>query len=383
MAKFNVTSTEEATQIIGISDTVSPDDFISVEVDGTELTEIAKVYTFNTLGEHTIKYDLKDKTKISVGMYYSCKNLIEVSIPNSVASIGGGAFNTTGITNIEIPNSVEHIEGGVFGKCDNLVSLTIPVNVTSMGTGIIDDCINFKQLIFNASCPVPANFCTSTKNIEEVAIGDKVDAIGEGAFAGCTSLSHVVIGSNVKFINSGAFSGCSSLTSITIPSSVTNVGNAAFGSCGLTEIELPSSINSIGNFIVINNFNLKRVIFNASCDIPEGCFNNLSSIEFVTIGDNVTGIGNGAFSNCFSLTSITIPDSVTGIGAGAFISCNNLSYVKIESTTPPHLGAYSGEYNAFKNNAPGRKIYVPAESLETYKAAEGWSTYASDIYPIE
>jgi hypothetical protein len=46
-------------------------------------------------------------------------------------------------------------------------------------------------------------------------------------------------------------------------------------------------------------------------------------------------------------------------------------------TTPPTL-----EYEVFENNASGRKIYVPAASVDAYKAAEGWSEYADDIEPI-
>ena len=33
----------------------------------------------------------------------------------------------------------------------------------------------------------------------------------------------------------------------------------------------------------------------------------------------------------------------------------------------------------FSDNASGRKIYVPNESVEAYKAAYGWRDYADDI----
>jgi hypothetical protein len=33
----------------------------------------------------------------------------------------------------------------------------------------------------------------------------------------------------------------------------------------------------------------------------------------------------------------------------------------------------------FSHNASGRKIYVPTASVNAYKAASGWSDYASDI----
>ena len=74
------------------------------------------------------------------------------------------------------------------------------------------------------------------------------------------------------------------------------------------------------------------------------------------------------------MTSVTIPNSVTSIGQQAFAYCSTLTSVTVEATTPPTLGS-----DAFSNNASGRKIYVPSESVSSYQAASGWSTYASDI----
>lgn len=79
---------------------------------------------------------------------------------------------------------------------------------------------------------------------------------------------------------------------------------------------------------------------------------------------------------CTNLTSVTIPSSVTSIGHNAFRSCSALTSVTVEATTPPRLGL-----NVFEstNNAP---IYVPAESVDAYKAATYWSTYADRIQAI-
>lgn len=129
---------------------------------------------------------------------------------------------------------------------------------------------------------------------------------------------------------SGAFYNCTNLTSITIPNSVTRIGDYVFTSC-----------------------------------------TNLTSI---TIPNSVTYIGYGVFVNCQSLTSVTIGNSVTSIRYQAFYACTNLTSVTVEATTPPSLGM-----TAFGNNASGRKIYVPAEAVNTYKSASGWSEYANDI----
>ena len=102
----------------------------------------------------------------------------------------------------------------------------------------------------------------------------------------------------------------------------------------------------------------------------------------VTIPDSVTEIGDSAFYWCDSLTSITIPDSVTDIGYDAFYGCSGLTSVFCERTTPPT--AYLGDYpswKAFINNAADRKIYVPAESVDAYKEADGWKDYADAIEP--
>ena len=95
------------------------------------------------------------------------------------------------------------------------------------------------------------------------------------------------------------------------------------------------------------------------------------------MSENVKTIDGSAFMRCRDLQSIILPSGVTNIGATAFEYCSNLSSVTVFATTPPTLGT-----NVFQSNASGRKIYVPSESVEAYKAATNWSAYASAILPI-
>ena len=83
---------------------------------------------------------------------------------------------------------------------------------------------------------------------------------------------------------------------------------------------------------------------------------------------------DSCFYNCSSLTGITIPSGVTSLGSYCFGGCRSLVSITVEATTPPTLDDTTF-YNT--NNCP---IYVPCGTVETYKAASGWTKYASRIF---
>ena len=118
-------------------------------------------------------------------------------------------------------------------------------------------------------------------------------------------------------------------------------------------------------------------IRNGVTSIGDIAFSGCSSLTSITIPDSVTSIGVQAFSGCSSLTNITIPDSITSIAGSTFNGCNNLTGIYCKPTIPPTLNALSIE------NPTHRKIYVPTESVDTYKAAEGWKKYADNIIGYE
>lgn len=129
------------------------------------------------------------------------------------------------------------------------------------------------------------------------------------------------------------FSNCTTLKSITIPNSVTSIGQSAFSSC--------------------------------------------SNLINITIPNSVTSIGTNAFNNCRSLTSITIPNLVRFIEGNAFYNCTKLSNITIQPETPPTLGR-----RVFDGIAANAVIYVPSGSVDAYKTADNWSTYADKIQAI-
>ena len=212
--------------------------------------------------------------------------------------------------------------------------------------------------------------------LKKVILGS-VTSIGTNAFYNCYSLASVVIPSSVTSIGNSAFNSCSSLASIVIPSGVTSIGNSAFNSCSsLASIVIPSGVTSIGINAFYNCYSLASVtIPSGVTSIETSTFQSCYSLASVMIPSGVTSIGANAFQSCYSLASVMIPSGVTSIGNNAFSSCFGVAEYHVKATTPPTAGT-----TIFKSLASDCKIYVPSASVDTYKAASGWSTYASQIY---
>ena len=196
------------------------------------------------------------------------------------------------------------------------------------------------------------NTHTYTDGIEYHLISlSNYSSIDNEAFFNCRRLTSVTIPDSVTSISSSAFSGCDGLTSVTIPDSVTSIGGSAFLGCsGLTSITIPDSVTSIGH----------------------SAFDGCRGLTSIIIPDSVTSIGDYAFHNCRELTSIIIGNGVTSIENNAFEKCSGLKTIRISATNPPTLGS-----NAFETSL--EKIIVPKSSINAYKSAAGWSTYADKI----
>ena len=317
-------------------------------------------------------------TSIVDGAFSGCTSLTSITIPDSVTSIGQQAFSgCTSLTNITIPDSVTSIRGDTFYNCTSLTSVTIGNGVTSIGESAFYNCTSLTSVtIGNGVTSIGESAFYNCTSLTSITIPDSVTSIGNYAFSGCTSLTSVTIGNRVTSIGNSAFSGCTSLTSVTIGNSVIKIGDRAFYCCdSLTSVTIGNSVTSIGNSAFYYCTSLTSVtIPDSVTSIGESAFEGCTSLTSVTIPDSVTTIGDSAFYYCTSLTSVVIGNSVTSIGGWAFSSCYSLKEVYCKPTTPP-----TGGYNMFYDNASGRKIYVPRNSVSAYKAKQYWIDHASCI----
>jgi len=176
-----------------------------------------------------------------------------------------------------------------------------------------------------------------------------------------------------------AFDGCTTIVNVIVPKTVTTITDHAFTLChSLEKIIIPGNVTTIDGDAFLECDNLNYVLLNEGfTTLDSGAFRRCVNLKHVMLPSTLTTIGNGVFNDCISLSKITISENVTTIGDYAFADCSSLSSVRILATTPPTLGT-----DAFDNVAIGFKIYVPSASVATYKAASGWSDYASDIEAI-
>ncbi|MBR5843929.1 MAG: leucine-rich repeat protein [Bacteroidaceae bacterium] len=316
---------------------------------------------FNGCSELTAVTLPNSLTSIGNGAFSGCGRLAEITIPNSVTSIGSGAFlECSALKEITIPNGITTICSSTFAFC-NLTSITIPSSVTTIDDSAfygsvnkiyISDLAAWCNIVFANEYAYPnGSLYLNGELITDLVIPSNVTSIGNYAFYCCSQLSSVTIGNSVTSIGDNAFSGCTDLTEITIPNSVSTIGNYAFYCCSqLSSVTIGNSVTSIGN----NAF--------------YGCC-NLTSIN---IPNSVTSIGTGAFNGCSELTAVTLPNSLTSIGRSAFYGCSGLKEIRVEGVIPPSVERYA--FNGVDKSIP---VYVPAESVETYKRTSGWSDFTN------
>jgi uncharacterized protein YjdB len=241
------------------------------------------------------------------------KQLVDVSIPDSVKDIGYCAFAYNKINRVIIGNGVEKIGVNAF-EGNELVNVIIPSKVKA-----IDD------------------YAFNNNRLVDIIIPDSVISIGDSAFAG-NHISSIAIGKSVEKIGTYAFNSCD-LVSVVIPNSVISIGYAAFIHNHISSVAIGDNVENIGAYAFEGNRLTTITIPGSVISIGDSAFvsNQLSSMTIgagVSIGDNLLDNNNyfrSAYATGGAGTYIGTQAGAWGTGSGGGSSSVAVSAITVSA----------------------------------------------------
>lgn len=160
-AKFDVTSTTSKTVLCFSAYTSA---FTEMYIDDMQISPTS-AYTFSSLGEHTVGYMLKDKTKLAGSM------------------MNGHFRGCVRMKEIKFKDELKTISGPTFSGCTNLQNVTFGSGLTSVGTSsgfmysIFTGCTSLREII----CLAPTAPTLLKKSIQGIENNNGVLYVPQGS----------------------------------------------------------------------------------------------------------------------------------------------------------------------------------------------------------
>ena len=234
-------------------------------------------------------------TRICDGAFSGCHNLniTDDDLPQSLDSLGIGAFSNTAIETLSIPDGISQIHDYLFSNCANLKSIILHDNIYSIGDGAFENCKSLESIQFPTNLVEIGNYAFESSGLRLINVPFGVRKIGEYAFAYCEHLQNVKLPDELEFLEICSFAGCT-FSSFSFPKKIKYLRSRVLENCkSLETVQLPTEAwdNSNYNYVIISDmFTGCRAL--KELDIP-------ACVQFI----------NGGFSGCESLSKITIEDS--------------------------------------------------------------------------
>lgn len=327
---------------------------------------------------------------IGNGAFYECRDLERITLPSALQTLSTVTFyNCTALSEVTFPASLKTIESSAFSGCRNLSEVKLPASLTAIQSSVFHLCINLKTVSYDGSleqwsritadndvlgysCPslVMSDYTAQFILVKNAFLDPPPKTVTITKYTGTEStviLPSTINSWPVTKIGEDALKDNTTITSVTIPANVTEIGSNAFAGCtNLTSVNYAGDWSNLtiqsGNPAVQDAANAPLFDFefippdNTAVIVTNYKYNGAAAD--VTIpsrykGKPVTTIGHAAFFNS-AVTSVTIPDSVTSISDEAFINCPKLTNISI-----PNSVTYIG-FSAFSSCTSLKSITLPS-----------------------
>lgn len=231
--------------------------------------------------------------------FANCDRLSVISIPEKVKAFGVQSFcNDISLLRIPMPSGLTSINNYSFMGCNGLSEITIPANVTNIGDGIVKDCQNISKInvVEGNSHFASENGVLYTSTFDELLI-----------FPVNYESSSYIVKDGTKIIAPYAFVNSKRLSDVTLPSTLTNIGADAFIGC----VNLLSLQVKALNPPVCDN-DCFEAVSKTRCEliVPKGCYSyywvapvwsdfnkikesDFSGIDDILYSDIRVGVENG------------------------------------------------------------------------------------------
>ena len=249
---------------------------------------------------------------IDKSAFRRCTNIKSLKIPKNVKTIGDSAFEQiikyeptqciTSLTSLTFDSGsvLETIGYDAFRNSSGLTSLSIPNTVKTIGDGAFYMTSSLTSLTFDSGSVLETlgNISFSYSAIKSITFPKTLKTIGDGACQGNSGLTSITFesGSELKTIGGWAFDSCRIKGSLVLPEGLKTIGMYAFESNqdyttpsnSLTSVTIPSSVTSLGHGIFYACHKLKTATIKAVTP-PDFVPSSQSTDEWVFYyGPNIT-----------------------------------------------------------------------------------------------
>ena len=285
-------------------------------------------FTYRTLVDGTIEITgYKGHRK-----YITIPDLIDGKPVTSIAERAFEGEKT--LRRVNLPKNLVYIKKDAFKDCSNLIGMTVPSSVVSIGSDAFSNNVRMSEVVFEKNSKLIAigKKAFSYTGLREFNVPASVENIDGSAFYGTSSLERITVeyGSKYFYSEDGilfnksktelvAYPCGKNEKSYTVPDTVTKIGNFAFAYSNITEISL-SNTREIGESALEYSLLRRLTIPDSVRSIGNSAFYGSYNLEELKIGKGLSNISASAFSEC-NIKELAVPENVVTIGEGAFY-CN-------------------------------------------------------------